>query len=111
MSVRPECTATMLTRCPPHQRSAASSTKELRMSREDLPVPHDAQKAPEIATKPPSPLQPLHPSCNQSSRRGREMGSSCLSGPGSSPTPVSALSWGMMEVDKVAAGQGNRVSP
>lgn len=50
----------MLTWCP-HERSAARSTKELRMSREDLPVPHNAQKAPEMATEPPSPSPALPP--------------------------------------------------
>lgn len=97
----------------PPQRSAAGSTKELRMSREDIPVPHDAQKAPEMATKPPR-LSPAGPPFLRSvPTQGKGDGEQFLFGswlkPGSSR--LFTLSQGMMEVDKVAAGQGNGVSP
>lgn len=83
------------------------------MSREDLPVPHNAQKAPEMATKPPSssptpphllnsvPVQEKGDGEQFPFRSWLEPGSSCLF----------ALSWGTMEVDKVTVRQGNRVSP
>lgn len=104
----------MLTRCPPPPpRSAALNTEELRMSREDLPVPHNAQKVPEMATKPPSssPVPPhlLNSVPVQEKGDGEQFPFGSWLKPGSSC--LFALSWGMMEVDKVTARQGNRVSP
>lgn len=93
--------------------TAANSTKELRMSREDFLVPHDAQKATEMTTNPPrsSPAPPplLHSLPMEWKGDGEQFPFGSWLKPDSSC--LFALSWGMMEVGKVAARQGNRVSP
>lgn len=52
----------------PCQRSAARSTKELKTSKE---VPHNAQKAPELARKPPG-LPPHFHQCSDPTQAKRE---------------------------------------